>query len=145
MCACSLQHPIRSFADLCNGSVVSTARKVWPNYFPVLDGIVFIVDAHDKWRLEDAKAELDVSPRHDRPSVRTSLLLLSTPPCSSNDSRRTLLRPRIHSSTQELLADDDIAQCPILVLGNKIDMHGTVAATPLPRIEPSRVWGNADV
>eukprot|EP00037_Helgoeca_nana_P014401 m.134463 g.134463 ORF g.134463 m.134463 type:complete len:194 (+) comp22532_c0_seq1:191-772(+) len=66
------------------------ARKVWPNYFPVLDGIVFIVDAHDKWRLEDAKAELD-----------------------------------------ELLADDDIAQCPILVLGNKIDMHGAVSEEEL--------------
>eukprot|EP00041_Stephanoeca_diplocostata_P003453 m.34796 g.34796 ORF g.34796 m.34796 type:complete len:193 (+) comp14327_c0_seq1:139-717(+) len=59
------------------------ARRVWKNYFPAVDAIVFIVDSWDRERFHEAKMELD-----------------------------------------SLLSDEQISDCPVLVLGNKIDKPG---------------------
>lgn len=62
------------------------ARRVWRDYFPAVDAIVFLIDTYDRERFPESKAELD-----------------------------------------GLLSDEQLANCPVMILGNKIDRPGSAS------------------
>lgn len=64
--------------------------KVWKDYFPAVDAIVFLIDCCDRERFNESKHELD-----------------------------------------SLLTDEQLANCPVLILGNKIDVPGAASEDEL--------------
>ena len=74
------------------------ARRVWKDYFPAVDAIVFLIDCINRERFLEAKVELD-----------------------------------------SLLLDDQVPNCPVLILGNKIDITG--AASEAEILEVFNLYG----
>ncbi|CAG9857357.1 unnamed protein product [Phyllotreta striolata] len=71
----------------------SQARRVWKDYFPAVDAIVFLIDANDRSRFVESKQELDA-----------------------------------------LLTDETLANCPVLILGNKIDLPDAASEDELRNV-----------
>ncbi|CAI2351363.1 unnamed protein product [Caenorhabditis sp. 36 PRJEB53466] len=66
------------------------ARRVWKDYFPAVDAVVFLIDVADAERMQESRVELE-----------------------------------------SLLQDEQIANVPVLVLGNKIDKPGALSEDQL--------------
>ena len=64
-------------------SFLFKVRRVWKDYFPAVDAIVFLIDAWDRQRFGESINEL-----------------------------------------QSILSDEQLSECPIVILGNKIDKIG---------------------
>ncbi|CAK8686618.1 small COPII coat GTPase SAR1B-like [Clavelina lepadiformis] len=80
------------------------ARRVWKDYFPAVNGIVFLVDAADRGRFMEAKEELN-----------------------------------------SLLLDEQVANAPVLILGNKIDTPAAVSEDELRSVFRIRSTGKGQV
>jgi len=67
------------------------ARRVWKDYFPAVDGVVFLVDAFDTERFPEAKAELDSLLADEQISSAPILVLgnkIDVPGAASEDQIR---------------------------------------------------------
>ncbi len=95
----------------------SAARRVWKNYLPAVNGVVFLVDCADHERLAESKVELDVSVR-----------------CFSRSQADVPLSLSSVSVFQALLSDETISSVPVLVLGNKIDRPEAVSEKSLREV-----------
>ncbi len=68
-------------------------RRVWKDYFPAVDAIVFLIDVWDRQRFPESVTELE-----------------------------------------SLLYDEQLANCPLLILGNKIDKIGAAGEHEIRQI-----------
>lgn len=90
-----------------------SARRIWRDYFAAVDAIVFMVDATDRGRYQEAREELTV--RQERclqrghPGKLSPLLGLFG------------VSWWFVASLQHLLETQELAHVPFVVLGNKID------------------------
>jgi len=91
---------------------VLIARRLWRDYFPEVDGIVFLVDSADVERFAESKAELDALRKWLRNKLKMCSILTKL-------------------STRPIVSIESLNQVPFLVLGNKIDAPGAVSEEEL--------------
>lgn len=76
------------------------ARRVWKDYFPAVDGIVFLIDVFDRERFTEARSELE-SLLRDEQIMQAPVLILGNkidiPGAASEDEIRTVFN--LHGQT----------------------------------------------
>lgn len=76
------------------------ARRVWKDYFPAVDGIVFLVDVFDRSRFQEAHAELESLLRDEQIASAPVLVLgnkIDIPGAASEDEIRQMFA--LHGQT----------------------------------------------
>ena len=68
-------------------------RRVWKDYFPAVDAIVFLIDVWDRQRFNESVIELE-----------------------------------------SLISDEQLINCPIVLLGNKIDKQGAAGEQEIRQV-----------
>ena len=97
------------------------ARRVWKDYFPAVDAVVFIVDCADRDRFQEAKVEIDgLLTDEDVSKVSTRVIAAAV-------AGRVRAPNRGDGRSRHALR----MQAPILILGNKIDKPGAVSRDDL--------------
>ena len=66
--------------------IILSARKIWKDYFPVVNSIVFIIDAVDRNRFLESKEELDALLTDEQISQLPILLLGNKIDCAGQNA-----------------------------------------------------------
>jgi GTP-binding protein SAR1 len=93
-----------------------TARRVWKDYFPTVDGIVFMVDASDRTRFPEAAAEIHSLLDSQELSTVPIVVLgnkIDVPTAASEDELRIAFQLLSHTTYGKQIT------------GGKRDAHGT--------------------
>ncbi len=105
------------------------ARRLWRDYFPEVDGIVFLVDAADTQRFGESKAELDSLREWNSPPAFVLPRYVLAP---SPGSVATFPLASLDVHPRSLpVSIEELANVPFLILGNKIDAVGAVSEEEL--------------
>ncbi|PNJ10001.1 SAR1A isoform 2 [Pongo abelii] len=94
------------------------ARRVWKNYLPAINGIVFLVDCADHSRLVESKVELNI--------LFTNFWICGL--------LGYIAAHFLHWPHNALMTDETISNVPILILGNKIDRTDAISEEKLREI-----------
>ncbi|XP_029495564.1 GTP-binding protein SAR1a-like isoform X1 [Oncorhynchus nerka] len=97
------------------------ARRIWKNYLPAINGIVYLVDCADHERLQEAKIELDAALPPD----------LGPFPRKQDIFCVRLVKEKVFFQFEALLTDETIYNVPVLILGNKIDRQEAISEDAL--------------
>lgn len=95
-----------------------TARKVWKDYFPAVDAIVFIIDAQDRNRLLESKEELDGLLSDEQISDVPILVLgnkIDVPRAISEDELRQIFGLHGHTTGKGNVSRKDLQRRPMEV------------------------------
>jgi len=111
------------------------ARRLWRDYFPEVDGIVFLVDSADGERFQESKAELDSLCEY-RLLVASYIVSRRSYFVSTERGRDCIVEILLSNLIGEdelttVVSIESLSMVPFLILGNKIDAMGAVSEEEL--------------
>lgn len=93
-----------------------TARRVWRDYFPAVDAIVFIIDAFDRERFEESRNELDSLLSDDQIASAPVLILgnkIDRPGAASEEDLKTYFNLHGQTTGKGNVSEKELQRRPI--------------------------------